>query len=372
MKKHPFFSIAVPTYNRATDLEFAIFCILRQTFHDFEIVISDNCSTDDTEKIVSGFHDKRIRYSRTEKTLSNALNMRRVIKSSKGKYVFLHGDDDFLPYIDSLYVLYTEINRYKPGYVRINYVNLSSDKKRIFDFKIGKGFKRNGYVPASLSNKKILSFILDSDPYFITGIIFRNSLPRNIEIIDTDPVPWINILFYSLKNYGGFFIIKPYIIANWSRRKIKKGDEHHVFTLINGKLRCEKYLNAVRKKISSDEYAVFLHYELMRIYVEWLPVIKFKVGNKLMLQMSARMCLLDSTMKKSILYWIYFIGALLLPRFLLKIMRDISIYMYSRFSRTENDKEIVNILKDLELKYLHSRKTIHTKKDHVFNFSSRQ
>lgn len=370
MKKRPFFSIVIPTYNRAEDLQFALFCIFRQTFKDFEVVISDNCSTDNTQTIIGQLKDKRIRYSRTRKTLGNALNTRGSIKSAKGKYVFLHGDDDFLPYADSLYMLYREIIKYNPGYVRVNYINLSADKKRIFDFKIGKAFNRNEYLSASLSNRRILSFILDSDPYFITGIIFRNSLPRNIEIIDTDPVPWINILFYSIKNYGAIFIFQPYIIANWSRRKLIKNAEHHVFTLIHGRLRCENYLNAVKKKISNEEYAVFLHYELMRIYVEWLPVIKFKVGNKLMLQMSARICLLDNTMKKSIMYWVYFIGALLSPRGFLGIMRDISVYMYSKFSRVDNDIEIVNALKALELRYLRSREAIQNRNDHVFNFFS--
>ncbi len=370
MKKNPFFSIVIPTYNRAEDLQFALFCIFRQTFNDFEVVISDNCSTDNTKTVISTLKDKRIRYSRTGKTLGNALNIKRVIKSAKGQYVFLHSDDDFLLYPDSLYTIYQEIMKHKSGYVRVNYVNLSSDKKRIFDFKIGKAFKKNEYLPAFLSNKKILSFILASDPYFITGIIFRNFLPRNIEIIDTDPVPWINILFYSIKNYGATFIMQHHIIANWSRRKIKKNTEHHVFTLIKGKLRCENYLNAVKKKISPEEYTVFLHYELMRIYVEWLPVIKFKVGNKLMLQMSARICSLDTTMKKSIEYWVYLIAAFLSPRGFLEIMRDISVYMYSRFSRVDNDKEIVDALKDLELKYLHSRVAIQSGNHHVFNFFS--
>ncbi|EKD86454.1 MAG: hypothetical protein ACD_37C00279G0001, partial [uncultured bacterium] len=45
MSKQPFFSIALPTYNRAQDLGVAIRFILAQTFKDFEIVISDNAST---------------------------------------------------------------------------------------------------------------------------------------------------------------------------------------------------------------------------------------------------------------------------------------------------------------------------------------
>lgn len=368
MVKKPFFSIVIPTYNRAVDLQFALYCILRQSFFDFEIVISDNCSTDNTKDVISKLGNKKIRYSRARKTVGNALNTRRAIEMAKGKYVFLHSDDDFLLYENSLEKIHREIVANNPGYVRLNYMSLSLDKKQIFSYKVNKPFTGNEYIPPLLENKKVVAFIVDSDPYFITGIIFRNTLPNDMEMVDSDPAPWIKILFYMVKNFGACFIIQTHIIALWSRRKIKKNAKHHIFILINGKLRAENYFNAVKEKLNKGEYVAFLHNELMHLYVRLFPAIKVDVGNKIMLQMSVRIRSLDPTMKKSIVYWTYLFGALIIPRSLLRIIRDRWIYMYARFSKVDGNKQIVDTLRNLELRYLNFAENVANREARIFRF----
>lgn len=368
MIKKTFFSIVIPTHNRASDLEFALYCIFQQSFLDFEVVISDNCSTDNTKDIVSRLKNKKIRYSRTKKILGNALNMKRVIEQAKGEYVFLHSDDDFLPYKNSLEEVHKEIITHDPGYIRVNYISLSLDRKRIFSYKVNKPFIRNEYIPRFLKNKKVLEFILDSDPFFITGIIFKNTLPSDIKIVDSDPAPWIAILFYMVKNFGACFITQQHIVASWSRRKIKKNAKHHIFVLINGKLRAENYFNVVKEKLHKDDYSAFLHNELIHLYVRLFPVIKVDVGSKIMLQMSVRIRLLDPTMNKSITYWTYLIGALIIPRSVLRIIRDICVYVYARFSKVDGNKQIVDTLKNLELRYLNSTENFANRRDRIFNF----
>jgi len=58
----PFFSIIIPTYNRSEKLKNTITSVLNQTFEDFELLIMDDGSTDDTEDIVNSFNDSRIIY----------------------------------------------------------------------------------------------------------------------------------------------------------------------------------------------------------------------------------------------------------------------------------------------------------------------
>ena len=60
----PFFTVAIPTYNRAHYLPYTLSCLLQQTFKDFEVIISDNASTDNTPEIVRQFGDRRIQYVR--------------------------------------------------------------------------------------------------------------------------------------------------------------------------------------------------------------------------------------------------------------------------------------------------------------------
>lgn len=366
MTKRPFFSIVIPTYNRCSDLEFALFCIFQQSFKNFEVIISDNCSSDNTRLVVNNYNDARVHYSCTNRTVGNAINIDRGIRLAKGKYVFLHSDDDFLFNPDSLMQIHEEITKYKPGYIRVNYINLSIDRKRIFDFKTNKSFQDNVYITKNESNKKIVSFILASDPYFISGIIFNNNFAQKMKIADSDPVPWIHIVFYSIEKAGGRFISKPHIVASWSRRKINKNAEHHVFTLINGKLRSENYLEAIRSKLSNEEYEQFLHTELILHYVNLFPAIKLNVGNRKMLQMSRRITVLDPTIHYSITYWTHLIGALILPKTVLLVLRDAYLDMYSRVSKVKESKEITNILKMSETKFLNTKHSRAARKDPIF------
>ena len=62
--KSPFFSIIIPTYNREKSIVRAIESILCQTFIDFEIIIIDDASTDNTQTVISSFIDDHIIYSR--------------------------------------------------------------------------------------------------------------------------------------------------------------------------------------------------------------------------------------------------------------------------------------------------------------------
>lgn len=356
MLKRPFFSIVIPTYNRAADLQFALYCIFQQTFSDFEVVISDNCSTDNTRTIVNNIKDKRIRYFRLKKTVGNAVNFKNGIKRAKGKYVFLHSDDDFILYPRSLGEIYNNIIRLRPGYVRINYVSLSLDKKRIFYYRlVVKRFTKNEYLPPSLENEKILTFILDSDPYFISGIIFKNEFSKGIKIIDSDPVPCIEIMFDVIRNFGGYYIAKPYIAASWSRREFKKNEPHHFYVLIDGKLRFEQYLEVVKRNVRAETYAKFLHRELMNHCVLLFPAMKVLAGNKKTLQISSRICLLDPTIKKNVTFWMCLMVALLLPGGLLKFLRDAFLSLFARYSKVEGGDEMYATIRNLQLEYASSK-----------------
>ena len=93
----PTVSVIIPTYNRASMLREAIQSVLDQTYSDFEIIVVDDGSTDDTRKIVNAFFDKRIRYVFQEnRGRSNARN--HAFALAQGKYIaFLDSDDLFLP-----------------------------------------------------------------------------------------------------------------------------------------------------------------------------------------------------------------------------------------------------------------------------------
>ncbi len=87
-------SIIVPTYNRARLVAETIDSILKQSFRDFELIIVDNCSTDDTEKVIKGYSDGRIRYFKNDNAGVIAVNRNYGISQARGEYIAFCDDDD--------------------------------------------------------------------------------------------------------------------------------------------------------------------------------------------------------------------------------------------------------------------------------------
>lgn len=94
--KKPMFSVCIPTYNRAYILPKVVQSVLSQTYKDLELFISDDASTDNTEDVVKGFGDARIRYHRNQKNLGVLDNWNFIIKNAAGEYVFKLDDDDYI------------------------------------------------------------------------------------------------------------------------------------------------------------------------------------------------------------------------------------------------------------------------------------
>ena len=88
----------MPAYNAGRWIRDAIEHILAQTYGDFELVISDNASTDDTVEIARSYADPRIRIEPQAKRISPTANHNRSILLSTGEFVkFAHADDMLLP-----------------------------------------------------------------------------------------------------------------------------------------------------------------------------------------------------------------------------------------------------------------------------------
>lgn len=96
-EKRPEVSVIIPTYNRAHLIGRAIQSVLDQTYQDFEIIVVDDASTDETEEVVKSFADDRINYTRHQKNKGGGASRNTGIKVAKGKFIaFLDSDDEWL------------------------------------------------------------------------------------------------------------------------------------------------------------------------------------------------------------------------------------------------------------------------------------
>ena len=106
----PKVSVLIPTYNAAAFLDEAITSVLNQTFSDFELVIVDNCSTDNSKEIISKYlTDKRVRYHINETNIGHVRNFNKCLELAKGEYLkFLCADDKFHPQLLEKFVAVME------------------------------------------------------------------------------------------------------------------------------------------------------------------------------------------------------------------------------------------------------------------------
>lgn len=90
-------TIGIPTYNRANDfLCQALESAMVQTYKNIEIIVSDNCSNDDTEQVVKQFKDPRIQYIRHSENIGGNANFNFCLAQAKGDYFLLLHDDDLI------------------------------------------------------------------------------------------------------------------------------------------------------------------------------------------------------------------------------------------------------------------------------------
>jgi hypothetical protein len=94
----PAISVLVPTYNYGRFLPQTIESILRQDFDDYELIISDDCSTDNTADILSAYagRDRRLRIQIHQRNLGMVANWNWCLQESRGEYIkYVFGDDLF-------------------------------------------------------------------------------------------------------------------------------------------------------------------------------------------------------------------------------------------------------------------------------------
>ncbi len=97
----PYFSIIIPMYNAEKYIKVCVGSVLAQTFQDFEIIIIDDCSTDNSYKICQELYgnNKKIRLIRHEKNQGAGFARNNGIKNSHGEYImFVDSDDAIMPY----------------------------------------------------------------------------------------------------------------------------------------------------------------------------------------------------------------------------------------------------------------------------------
>jgi O-antigen biosynthesis protein len=97
-KSQPLVTVIIPTYNRADLVKGAIESVLAQSYSQWELLVVDDASTDETSTILQGMSDERIRYIRHSQNRGGSAARNTGLAQAKGAYIaFLDSDDEWLP-----------------------------------------------------------------------------------------------------------------------------------------------------------------------------------------------------------------------------------------------------------------------------------
>jgi len=97
MSEYPFFSIVIPTYNRAAFIEGTLESVLGQTYRNYEIIVVDNCSSDNTDQVLERFiRAGQIRFIKHEQNYERARSRNTGMAAARGDFVTLLDSDDFM------------------------------------------------------------------------------------------------------------------------------------------------------------------------------------------------------------------------------------------------------------------------------------
>ena len=173
----PLVSVIMPTYNHANYICKAIQSVLKQTYQNLELIIIDNYSEDDTEKIVASHEDDRIIYLKFSNNGIIAASRNNGIKYSHGDYIaFLDSDDIWLPEkLEKQTKLFQISNETAMVYTRYKTIKEGTISSNIFP-------KNDRYKSGNIFESLYLrSFVACS------SVMVKRCVLDQIGLFDTDP-----------------------------------------------------------------------------------------------------------------------------------------------------------------------------------------
>lgn len=125
-------SIIMPSYNTAPYIRETIQSVLNQTYQNWELIIVDDCSTDNTDEVVASINDNRIRYLKNEKNIGAALSRNRALREAKGRWIaFLDSDDLWMPEKLEKQISFMEKNGYSFSYTNYEEIDIEGKESGV-------------------------------------------------------------------------------------------------------------------------------------------------------------------------------------------------------------------------------------------------
>jgi glycosyltransferase involved in cell wall biosynthesis len=280
-------SVIIPTYNREHLIKNAIQQVLEQTYNNIELIVVDDCSTDNTEKNIKSIDDSRIIYIKNDINYGVELSELRAIQQCTGDYITIIADDD--KYIDNsffseameLALIESNVdivsakaetvyngNRVKNNF---NFNNYDTKDDILLNFNLYIG--QFGLGGNSIFKKDLLCRVTNKNQHDYTSIFELIYYAKNIKIINKVVFLWYvsdAIKTESSKDFGDVYKL--------SQRSFKFIDEVYDFLLINNDL--QRFMPFINKYILDSFETIRMNYFLSKNQLFFNKVLDLVDTNK--------------------------------------------------------------------------------------------
>jgi len=265
----PFFSVVVPTYNAGIKLKDTIESVLNQTFDDFELLIMDDGSIDDTKTLVESFSDSRIKYEWKPNSGGPATPRNRGLIASSAPWVsFLDADDIWHPRkLEIVNTSITDKNKSKIDVFCHNEIlNLYGVKEKKI-LKYGPYSKDFYYRLLTRGNCVSTSAVTVRRDFIKNNNIKFNESKDFVIIEDYDF--WLNLAnkkakFFFLNETLGEYVIENHNISHNTQRSRQNTEtvlKHHVFNVQKFESKKEKLWAYLNIKLKIEDIIVNLNFK---------------------------------------------------------------------------------------------------------------
>ena len=240
-------SVIIPTFNSSKFIKKAIDSVLNQTFTDFELIIVDDGSSDNTLDIISKYNDKRIKSIKHKHNMGVSAARNSGIKISNGKYIaFLDHDDEWLPRKLEKQLEVIEKSPEQVGLVYTGYYQIEPNRVRISPFiNIANKLEGDLYQELVRGNFIVPSLVLIKKEVFKSVGYFDEKLTGGGEDLDL----WLRIA----KKYHFAFIKDPLV------KKFFHNQNQSISLISNSKIiDIEEFLSNKHRELKNKSYNSWL------------------------------------------------------------------------------------------------------------------
>ena len=210
----PKVSIGMPVYNGERFIRKAINSLLAQTFTDFELILSDNASTDKTEEICKEYadRDRRIRYFRQSENKDPLFNFEFVLQEARGKYFMWAAHDDYWSntFISDCVKVFSSNNDCVSVFSHIHTIDLISNEIL------------SSTTPISSSSQSAFLRCLINIVQKIPCLIYGLHKVEVIRKINMEKFDWSDVYFIFILSFYGKILIIPEFLYKCGSLGIRK------------------------------------------------------------------------------------------------------------------------------------------------------